>query len=46
MDSWERIIDKSEVKNHDFFVLKDNFLRDQGEELKLDRKVSSAVLKQ
>ena len=44
IDSWERIVDKSEEKNHDFFVLRDNFLRESGEELTLERKVSSAKL--
>lgn len=28
IDSWERIIDKSESRNHDFFVVRDNFIRD------------------
>ncbi len=28
-ESWERIIDKSEDRNHDFFVLRDNFLKEQ-----------------
>lgn len=26
IDSWERLIDKDEKKNHDFFVLRENFL--------------------
>lgn len=26
IDSWERIIDKSEMKNYDFFVLRESFL--------------------
>lgn len=28
MDSWERLIDKEEDKNHDFFVLRENFLKE------------------
>lgn len=26
IDSWERVIDKSEIRNHDFFVLRENQL--------------------
>lgn len=27
MDSWERLIDKDEDKNHEFFVIRENFLK-------------------
>ncbi|CDW79829.1 hect domain and rcc1-like domain-containing protein [Stylonychia lemnae] len=29
IDSWERILDKDENKNHDFFVVRENFLKDE-----------------
>ena len=28
IDSWERLLDKDEERNHDFFVLRENFLKD------------------
>lgn len=45
-ESWERIIDKSEDRNHDLFVLRDNFLKEQDHQgLSLDKKPSSKVQK-
>ena len=32
MDSWERLMDKDEDKNHEFFVIRENFLKQVKEE--------------
>ena len=28
IDSWERLIDKDEDRNHDFFVIRENYVRE------------------